>query len=181
MSSINTLILIALAEEAPKHLRHRHDVFFTGVGKVNAAMIAAQVIATHQPKRIINFGTAGGITVGPGLHHCTRFVQRDMDCRGLGFTLGHTPFDDHADIGVPGMTCSSGDNFVSNPALEIPADVVDMEAYALAKVCVKRQVEFMCFKYVTDAANAQAHVDWREAVAQGESMYVAKLQELGLI
>ena len=65
------LILIAIKDEAPS-LANNSSVFFTGVGKVNAAITAGELIAKYQPKRIINFGTAGGITVGTGLHECTQ-------------------------------------------------------------------------------------------------------------
>jgi adenosylhomocysteine nucleosidase len=42
-----------------------------------------------------------------------------------------------------------------------------MEAYALAKVCYKRQVPFISFKYITDGADEQAHEDWEANLAQG--------------
>jgi len=177
---MNDLILIAIQEEAPE-LSHMMNVFYTGAGKVNAAITAAELIVKYQPKRIINFGTAGGITVGTGLHECTQFVQRDMNCTGLGCEPGQTPFETDVAIGTPGLTCSTGDNFVMDPQLLIPADLVDMEAYAIAKACEKHHVEFLCFKYVSDQANATADTDWRESVAHGQLHYVNKLKELNLL
>lgn len=177
---MNDLILIAIQEEAPD-LNHMMNVFYTGAGKVNAAITAGELIAKYQPKRIINFGTAGGITVGTGLHECTQFVQRDMNCVGLGCKPGQTPFETDVEIGTPGLTCSTGDNFVMDPQLLIPADLVDMEAYAIAKACKKHHVEFLCFKYVSDQANATADTDWRESVAHGQLHYVNKLKELNLL
>ena len=177
---MNNLILIAIREEAPD-LNHMMNVFYTGAGKVNAAITAGELIAKYQPKRIINFGTAGGITVGTGLHECTQFVQRDMNCVGLGCKPGQTPFETNVSIGTPGLTCSTGDNFVMDPQLLIPADLVDMEAYAIAKACEKHHVEFLCFKYVSDQANATADTDWRESVAHGQLHYVNKLKELNLL
>jgi len=177
---MNDLILIAIQEEAPD-LSYMMNVFYTGAGKVNAAITAGELIAKYQPKRIINFGTAGGITVGTGLHECTQFVQRDMNCVGLGCEPGQTPFETDVAIGTPGLTCSTGDNFVMDPQLLIPADLVDMEAYAIAKACEKHHVEFLCFKYVSDQANATADTDWRESVAHGQLHYVNKLKELNLL
>jgi len=177
---MNDLILIAIQEEAPE-LSHMMNVFYTGAGKVNAAITAAELIVKYQPKRIINFGTAGGITVSTGLHKCTQFVQRDMNCVGLGCEPGQTPFETDVAIGTPGLTCSTGDNFVMDPQLLIPADLVDMEAYAIAKACEKHHVEFLCFKYVSDQANATADTDWRESVAHGQLHYVNKLKELNLL
>lgn len=177
----DSIILIALPEEAPD-LGHMMNLFYTGVGKVNAAMVASEVIAKYRPQRIINFGTGGGITIEPGFYRCTRFVQRDMICEVLGCVLGQTPFETGVHIGnSSGLTCSTGDNFVMNPELEIPADVVDMEAYAIAKACEKYQVEFVCWKYISDQANQDAHNDWKQQVAQGQSHYISKLKELQLL
>jgi adenosylhomocysteine nucleosidase len=67
-----------------------------------------------------------------------------------------------------------------HPELDIPADLVDMEAYAIAKVCLRNRVEFRCFKYITDQADHSAHTTWQDTVSQGESFFVAKLQELGV-
>ena len=177
---MNTVVLIAIPEEAPLELQYRDDVFFTGVGKVNAALRTAQLIEQYKPKRVINFGTAGGINVGTGLHQCTQFVQRDMDCVALGFAAGQTPFESGVAIGVVGLTCSTGDNFVSDPALAIPADIVDMEAYAIAKVCQHYNIEFVCFKYITDSADVDAHADWKHTVSLGEKHYINKLKELSI-
>jgi|TARA_R110000868_G_scaffold16823_5_gene74570 adenosylhomocysteine nucleosidase len=178
---MDTIILIAIKDEAPVTLLHQDNVFFTGVGKVNAATHAARLIEQYKPKRIINFGTAGGITVGAGLHHCTRFVQRDMNCTDLGFSAGQTPFESSIAIGTTeGLTCSTGDNFVSTPTLEIPADIVDMEAYAIAKACYYSSIEFICFKYVTDSADTNASTDWKQTVSLGEKHYINKLKELSI-
>lgn len=179
---MNDIILIALREEAPR-LALRDDVFFTGIGKVNAAAKTALLIERHQPKRIINFGTAGGITVGTGLHRVTKFVQRDMQCFKLGCLPGQTPYEPGGvvlDLGGDGLTCSTGDNFVTDPNLEIPADLVDMESYAIAKICYQLGVEFVCHKFVSDQANQDAYQDWAEMVAAGEQYYINQLEKLGV-
>jgi adenosylhomocysteine nucleosidase len=178
---MNDIILIAIREEAPD-LAHMMNLFYTGVGKVNAAMTASEIIAKYRPQRIINFGTAGGITVTPGFYQCTQFVQRDMTCEALGCVPGQTPFETDLHLGnSSGLTCSTGDNFVMNPELAIPADVVDMEAYAIAKVCKKYKVEFECWKYISDQANQEAHNDWTQSVAQGQPYYISKLKQLQLL
>jgi adenosylhomocysteine nucleosidase len=175
------IVLVAIREEAPD-LAYMMNLFYTGVGKVNAAMAASEVIAKYRPQRIINFGTAGGITVLPGFYQCTQFVQRDMTCTALGCVPGQTPFETDVYLGnSSGLTCSTGDNFVMNPKLEIPADIVDMEAYAIAKACAKYRVEFVCWKYISDQANQTAHNDWQQQVAQGQSHYISKLKELQLL
>ena len=174
------LILIALKEEAP-NISHGMNVFYTGVGKVNAAMTAAELITKYNPKRVINFGTAGGVTVKSGFHQVSKFVQRDMMCCELGSLPGQTPFEDTIVIdNGDGLTCSTGDNFVTDSNLLIPADVVDMEAYAIAKVCKKHNIEFLCYKFVSDGANKDSSNDWRTTVSQGQKFYINKLKELNV-
>ena len=48
------IILIALEHEAP-NMAKWDNVFFTGVGKINAALTAAKVIQKFKPNRIWNF------------------------------------------------------------------------------------------------------------------------------
>jgi adenosylhomocysteine nucleosidase len=178
---MNDLILIAIQEEAPA-LATLPNVFFTGVGKVNAALCAARLIEKHRPQRIWNFGTAGGITVEGGLHRCTRFLQRDMLVTALGFPPGQTPFEEAIalELGTGGLTCSSGDSFVTDSALHLPSDLVDMEAYALAKACQQAGVIFHCYKFISDRADGASSSDWTANVRKGEPSYLRILQEHGL-
>jgi adenosylhomocysteine nucleosidase len=178
---MNDLILIAIREEAPA-LAGLANVFFTGVGKVNAALTAARLIEKHRPQRIWNFGTAGGITVDGGLHRCTRFLQRDMLVTALGSSPGQTPYEEALSIetGTGGLTCSSGDSFVTDSVLHLPSDVVDMEAYALAKACHHAGVLFHCYKFISDKADEASGSDWTANVQKGEPAYLEVLREHGL-
>jgi adenosylhomocysteine nucleosidase len=172
---MNDVIIMALKEEAP-NLSQYKNVIFCGVGKINAAATTAEIIQIFRPKRIINFGTAGGITVNSGLHRCGQFTQRDMMCEPLGFKPGQTPYEDEIVIKIgDGLVCSSGDNFVTNSVND--ADIVDMEAYAIAKICKTRIIDFMCYKYVTDSANENAAKDWNEMVAEGEKEYLRIIEQ----
>ena len=54
-------------------------------------------------------------------------------------------------------------------------DVVDMEAYALAKVCHKTGIDFISFKYITDDGNAD---DWETFCAEGAEKFRELLDEL---
>ena len=172
---MNDFIIIALKDEAPNLIKHK-NVIFCGVGKINAAIAATEAIHFFRPKRIINFGTAGGITVGSGLHKCGQFIQRDMLCVPLGFAVGQTPFEDEIIIKTgDGLLCSSGDNFVTEKVTQ--GDVVDMEAFAIAKVCKLNSVDFLCYKYVTDSADENASRDWKQLVAEGEKEYFKIIEE----
>lgn len=158
-------------------------VLYCGVGKVNAAIALTRELSryghagTLQPL-VLNFGTAGSRVHGTGaLVACHEFMQRDMDVRGLGFALGVTPFDPAPPVlafepvfsGLPAAICGSGDSFATGDG-EAACGVVDMEAYALAKVCFSEGARFACVKYVSDGADHTAAADWQNNVhkAAGE-------------
>lgn len=181
MTDKTEIILIALEQEAPE-MESWDNVFFTGVGKVNATMLATNLLDRFpHVTKVWNFGTAGGITTDQGgLHKCTKFIQRDMLCTVKGVVPGETPFDGAPaviDFGDSGLTCSTGDNFVTDPTAPLLGDLVDMEAYAIAKVCLRMGVEFECWKYISDKANEDGGDDWAKNVANGEPHFIQKYNE----
>jgi adenosylhomocysteine nucleosidase len=165
----DVLIVFALQEEAGgRFVEAASPVLYTGVGKINAAWALTRALARSRPALVLGFGTVGSPRLPThALVECTRFVQRDMDVRPLGVPLGTTPYDDlPAVLAVPRRwpilpeaACGSADHFVSGHDVG-DCDVVDMEAYALAKVCRREDVAFMAVKYVTDGGDRSAHRDW---------------------
>jgi adenosylhomocysteine nucleosidase len=83
--------------------------------------------------------------------------------------VGVTPFEDVPArlefpvlfTDVPNAICGTGDAFQTSRA-PVECDVVDMEAYALAKVCWAEGAPFGCLKYITDGADDAAASDWRD-------------------
>ena len=176
---MNNLILLAMPEEAPS-LISKYGVFFTGVGKVNAAVTAARLIEKYDPKRVFNFGTAGGITTTHGgIYKCTKFTQRDIILGGC--IVGPQAAILHKPIvtGTDGVVLSTGDNFVTDTS-SIDADLVDMEGFAIAKACEIAGVEFFCYKYISDMANEDAPEHFVDHVHGGENHYIATLKEYGI-
>jgi len=180
MNKQNILIVCALEIETQGQLED-YDVLYTGVGKINATFALTQKFAklgSYIPyDLVINYGTAGSQSwkyKKGDLVDCTRFVQRDMDVSGLGFKIGQTPFEEDIPIILQSESefnpigkkalCGSGDSFVQEKTI---GDVVDMEAYALAKVCKSYNVPFISFKYITDDADSNAGDDWEENVGKG--------------
>jgi adenosylhomocysteine nucleosidase len=172
------LIVMALPQESRGLLEAAGaDLLFTGVGKVNAAGSLARRLAelrvTGAPQPlVVNMGTAGSRTIAAHtLVACNRFQQRDMDVSGLGFAAGVTPFDDTpAIISFPPVfthmkqwLCSTADSFATHRH-EVSGDVVDMEAFALARVCLMEQATFACVKYVTDGADSDSATHWQAAL-----------------
>ena len=191
MNNKEILIVCALEQETQEELNDWEpfaddpvwDILYTGVGKVNATLKLTQRLQINRtlppmPKLVINYGTAGSQSrrYSKGdLVDCTRFVQRDMDVTGLGFKLGQTPFEEDIPIILQSESefnpigknalCGSGDSFVDGD-VEF-GNIVDMEAYALAKVCRNYDVPFISFKYITDNANEHSVGDWNDNLGKG--------------
>ena len=182
MNREDVLIVCALEIETQGEMDD-YSVLYTGVGKVNATFKLTERLCDSnyyslKPKLVINYGTAGSRKIKKKqLVDCTKFVQRDMDVTGLGFMRGQTPFEDkipiildfdHVEFNPIGRkaSCGSGDNFVEDKT-NYYGEVVDMEAYALAKVCYNYKIPFVSFKYITDGADEQSHEDWEKNLADG--------------
>jgi len=176
----NILIVSALEVETQGKLDD-WDVIYTGVGKINATMTLVDRLTDYnyvKPDLVINYGTAGSRKIKKKtLVDCTKFVQRDMDVTGLGFLRGETPFEQDPPVIIQpqnidfnpigrNATCGTGDCFVEDKS-QYYGEVVDMEAYALAKVCYNYDVPFISFKYITYGADEQAHEDWEANLADG--------------
>ena len=172
---MDKLFLAAIKEETVGLDYFKH----IGVGKINATYNTLKLIQIHKPKIIVNYGTAGAInTKLKGIVECTKFYQRDMDVRGLDFKLGETPFDKVKEIIISdsGYSCGTGDSFV-NQKIEMEVDVVDMEAYAIAKVCMLENIEFKCFKYISDNADENANNDWNTNLALGAEAFAKMINK----
>jgi len=174
-----TLIVSALRQE----LSDIDDVLYTGVGKVNATYKLTNVLTKVYGKDrfdlVINYGTAASKTYS-GLVDCTKFIQRDMDATPMGLKIGETPFDkepsmiDFSHIKNPigkNLTCYTGDSFVTDIQY---MDVVDMEAYALAKTCRNFGIDFVSYKYISDDGNAD---DWEKNCGKGIEEFKKLLNE----
>ena len=177
---MDKLFLAAMKEETVGLDYFNH----VGVGKINATYNSLRLISIHRPKLVINYGTAGAIKSNlQGIVECTKFYQRDMDVSPLmNLKIGQTPFDDINEIinSNDGYSCGSGDNFVTKK-IDINVDVVDMEAYALAKVCKLENITFRCFKFISDNADEAASNDWVKNCENGAKLFKHKLKELNLL
>ena len=191
------LIVCALEQEVngelDDYLPDPRQIIYTGVGKVNATgQLTERLHSSHlhylppMPKLVINYGTAGSRELPIGeLVDCTKFIQRDMDVRGLGFLKGQTPFEQEVPIILDydhvkfnpidkKLRCGSGDNFVQDN-MGSYSDVYDMEAYALAKVCWLFNIPFISFKYITDNANEASPKDWEDNCSDGIKEFKGKV------
>lgn len=168
---MNLGIIIALPQESQGEFeRAKINVHYCGIGKVNATHKTMEMILRHNYDVILNLGTAGSHRFATHtLVECNSYVQRDMDLSPLGMPRGITPMDD-----IPGKIegtrisqlahhgiCGTGDSFEIGPP-KVDCDLVDMEAFAIAKVCKKMQIPFHAVKYITDGSDESAHKNWIE-------------------
>ena len=167
----NTLFVFALDTEAAGEFDNVNKLI-VGVGKVNAAYELTKAICQYQPKLIVNLGSAGSNTFKRGeVVCCTKFIQRDMDVRGLGFQQYQIPFSDVPPVlrygikikELPEGICGTGDSFETNH-FSSDYNVIDMEAYSFAFVAMKEQIPFLCLKYISDGADGMAAEDWNVQV-----------------
>ena len=176
---MNIMIVSALREEV-RGLNE--SVVFTGVGKINATKKLERQFGKSSfrlPDLVINYGTAGktteSLSVG-NLYEVGKFVQRDMIVTELGFKEYETPFDATYIIenGRSDLTCGTGDSFWT-PKNKKNFEIVDMEAYALAKVCQDHGVKFRCFKFISDGGDP---AEWKENVSKGSVLFANKLKQI---
>jgi len=164
----DTLIICAMREEFSSG-KYAPILFYSGIGKVNAAITATTLIHSLKPKTIINIGTvgcsredlAGGI-------ECGVFYQRDLVLSGS--------IQVESVVTKNGLaSCGTGDSFMKDPISDY--DVVDMESFAIAKVCKMNQVNFLCYKYITDHLNKQGYNDWKSNISNGQTYFISKIND----
>lgn len=167
------VVVVALEDELPYELPPGFTKLVTGVGKVNATYTLTEALSkTIGIQSVINYGSAGGLTALKGeLVEIDYFVERDMDCQALGcgkyITFGE--YEANAYTFNHGKQkkyiCGTGDSF-SEPNDDY--QLVDMEGYALAKVCWRFHVPFYAYKYVSDDGDAS---DWNENLHKGAEKF----------
>ena len=153
-----------------------------GIGKVNAAVGASELITRMQPDVVVSTGVAGGIdkeVFVMDVVAASQVVYHDVWC-GMGNEYGQVQgmppkfaCDERlvqvaASLVSPvpvhvGLICS-GDKFVTGlQELEaIKADfpeglAVDMESGAIAQVCYLYKVPFISFRVISDTPGAEGH------------------------
>ena len=175
-------LFVALPSEFPKQNAPLGvDVIYTGVGKINAAIKAMEVLKDISPADtiVINYGSAGAFEGWVGqLLKCKTFVQNDMDARPFAEKTV-TPFDNEmigGTIDFNGLgynICYTQDHFEKTPSV-----ICDMEAYSIAKVCKIYGFDFTAYKYVSDSGSVD---DWQENHNKGIELFLKSLEKTALM
>ena len=161
-----TLIVAATHAEAA-HLPPSADLLVTGIGKVQAAIALTRALERGDYDRVVNIGTAGSLhDHHSGLFLPSTVVEHDYSAAALA-AIGQPAVDRWEVPGGDGTVIATGDTFVSDPAhravLAERADLVDMEAAAIARVCAAYRLPVVFVKTVSDQADDSA-LDWPQVV-----------------
>ena len=162
-----------------------------GIGKVNAALGAAELIRAFAPDAMVSTGVAGGIDCCLGVMDVvvsSSIVYHDVWC-GMGCEYGQVQgmpavfaadeamcraaqsLNDDADNKTrihAGLICT-GDQFITNrDELDkikgnFPAGLaVDMESAAIAQTCHIYGVPFVSFRIISDTPGVDKHIEQYE-------------------
>ena len=162
-----------------------------GIGKVNAALGAAELIRAFSPDAMVSTGVAGGIDCCLGVMDVvvsSSIVYHDVWC-GMGCEYGQVQgmpavfaadetmcrvaqsLNDDADNTTrihAGLICT-GDQFITDRSeldkikSNFPAGLaVDMESAAIAQTCHIYGVPFVSFRIISDTPGVDKHIEQYE-------------------
>ncbi len=162
-----------------------------GIGKVNAALGAAELIRSFAPDAMVSTGVAGGIDCSLGVMDVvvsSSIVYHDVWC-GMGCEYGQVQgmpavfaaddamcsaaqsLNDDADNNTSirvGLICT-GDQFITDRdeldkiKSNFPAGLaVDMESAAIAQTCHIYGVPFVSFRIISDTPGVDKHIEQYE-------------------
>lgn len=168
------MFVMATEQEYGPHLRRRITPIIVGVGPIESAIgttIALQrrADAGDLPGLVVSLGSAGSHRCEIGsVWQISSVSWRDMDASRLGFEKGVTPFCDHPAAivlptplpGVPIATLSTGGEVMGDDRYhDVPADLVDMETFAIVRACQRFGVPVIGLRGVSDGPGTLKGID----------------------
>lgn len=178
-------------------------VMKSGVGKGNASMATTILLENFVVDRVINIGTAGGLTQDESILDAVvsdQVVQHDFDTScidgddgiGLMFEADHDLADmcelalRNLGVRVHRGLIASGDQFIArddqlNRLLhQFPKAIcAEMEAGAIAQVCANYHVSFVVLRSLSDVAHKDdSHMDFLVYVKEAAKRSAAFTAEL---
>lgn len=177
-SNPKILFVMAASAEYGEQLQQLIKPLMIGVGPVEAAVNLTAELANlaHQGKKpdlVVSLGSAGSQHLKQTeVYQASSLSYRDMDASALGFEKGITPFLDippvvemkHLLSSVPKASLSTGANIVSgNDYDAIDAQMVDMESFAIWRVCEKFVTPMIGLRGISDGEKELQQIsDWTE-------------------
>jgi len=163
------LIVTALSEE---YVDDKYTVIYTGVGKVNASINLYSYLSKNKNiKLVINVGTAGGINCKKGqIIECGIFEDGQLEYPGS--------IDEVIVFDESKSKILTFDNFICKKPKK-DCECVDMESFALAKVCKLLNVNFKCVKYITDIVGKKNQkTEWVNNVESGKDLLKKQIEKI---
>ncbi len=148
-----------------------------GIGKVNAATVAAFLIADDKVDTILSFGLSGAISKlsKNDIVAGTSYTECDFDLTPIGYKLGAKPqnkFVYEADKklldaalsidGIKTAVCGCGDLFLADKERKnlyketFGIEEFDMETGAIASVCQDADIPYLAIRQISDTADDSA-------------------------
>jgi len=166
----NFAIFAAIKEEFP--FDKDFPVFYTGVGKINASISLCNYLNSNPNiDVIINAGSAGGLDCkADSIIECGIFLDGQLNYPGY--------IQEHIVFGIDKKTCITFDNFITEKP-SFNGNCVDMEAAALAKICMQKQVKFLCFKYISDIIGEEKQENkWLKNYKEGKYLLKEAIENI---
>jgi len=175
--------IIIPTEQESKYITRKdgYKYIVSGAGKINATIAAMKLIFFEKVHAILCLGSCGSVdntSIG-SIVYPSEYVQSDMDLSALGLSYGMN-LEDEKDyiytLRIEDITAqmeeityihsriATADKIIKDKKDSIfiykyfNADFVDMESYAIAKVCFNYNIPFSTIRAVTDNENNQG--DW---------------------
>lgn len=163
-----------------------------GIGKVNAATLAAFTAAEFSVDLIVNAGLSGGLLNSPVGQTVIgdKFIEYDFDLTPLGYEPAEKPGQKYiytADgsyvsdlklyFACESVTCVTGDRFVNdshtadNLVARFGAGCCDMETAAIASVCNDFDIPFACIRRISDSGDEKQY----SSAAAGKQTWMVKI------
>lgn len=156
----------------------------SGMGKANSASATMGLIAVDKVDFILNAGLSGAVS------HCRigdivlgeRCVECDFDLTAIGYEPGQKPNGQKTYLyasqtllrlgemsaGLYRANLGTGDYFLTDKAKKeyvktvFGVNAFDMETGAIASVCDKNDIPFLCIRKISDDADDSSEITYRE-------------------
>ena len=143
------------------------NFYITGMGLVNAAMNLSLILSdsTIHLDRVLNIGWAGSFEIPKGeLVEVNEVVHRSLNSFIKSPTLKLDCMSPIKKVicGSADFVESKNESFFLVKRDKVNFQVMDMELFALASVCKKKNIKISSFKYITDQSDEKLFENLKE-------------------
>lgn len=172
------LVTVALPEERFAFQETENIKFATTkVGKARAAYALTKAIAGFRPDIVLNIGTSATLKWNVGdILVASHFYDRDLAPLAIEGVVSELrtrnilplPSVVNGERTDADFLVNTGDDFVTDPD-NVKGDVIDMESFAQAMVCVEENIPFVAVKYITDRIGENSVAVWSDKLADARA------------